>query len=351
MTSDLKYFKLLEPQSKVTPIVAKIGPKNKKKTFLTDDKKFAKLWPQKRLQYLRAKQESQQKSLIKSDPKLRFKVYDIWDDKQESDETDNDIKELVEYQEILKGSKPPKVPKHRYQKPSLLPSVEVPHSGQSYNPSLEDHQNLLGMAHNIEIKKIKGEERLKRIVDNYYVSKGDAPTDQTWAQEMSHGLGLSDEEEEQIEDETNEDNLNDKLIRADNKKTRAQRRKQLLQKQLESKKKLEKSLKSKANEIFKIKSIKKEIEKNEKESIERQKRRSKRIIDQMFKPKRMSRYNYSAPEVELNLSEELKGSLRQLKTDGNLLEDRFKSIQRRNIIESRTKQSFKRKYKLKKITK
>ena len=352
ISSDLKYFKILEPQSKTSPITARVGPKNKRRTFLDDDQKFAKLWPQKRVQYLRAKEESEYKKQVQSDANLRFHTYDLWDDKPEPKEVDSEMEELKDYQEILKGSKPPKVPKYRYQKPSLLPTIEVPHSGQSYNPAFEDHQELLAVAHDIEVNKIKKEERFKRLVEGYYVGKTDAPNDKTWAQEMAHGLGLSDDEEEGDKEEDNSEDLtSSKLIRADKKKTKAQRRRELLKKQLEAKKKLEKSQKAKANEVFKIKSLRKELEAKEKESIERQKRKSQRIIDKLYKPKQMSRYSYDEPDVELNLSEELTGSLRSLKTEGNLLHDRFKSLQRRNIIESRTKQTFKRKYKLKKINK
>jgi nucleolar protein 53 len=196
---------------------------------------------------------------------------------------------------------------------------------------------------------------LKRIVENSYVTKAEAPNDRTWVQEMSHGLGLSDDEEgndrKEEEDIDNSEGLQfTKDIRRE-KKTKAKRRKELLEKQKMKNKKLEKNLKSKANEIFKIRNIKKEIKKKEKESIEKQKRRSQRIIEKMYKPNKLSQYSYEAPDIELNLTEELSGSLRTIKTDGNLLEDRFKSLQRRNLIETRTKQLFKRKYKLKQIPK
>jgi len=39
----------------------------------------------------------------------------------------------------------------------------------------------------------------------------------------------------------------------------------------------------------------------------------------------------------LKLSDELEGSLRLLKPEGHILEDRFKSLQKRNIIEPRVK--------------
>jgi nucleolar protein 53 len=353
--SNLKYLKSLESQSKVEPIIARTGPKDRKRTFLNDDKKFWKQWPQKEKQLLKAKQNLIEKQEIKCDPKLRFKVYDIWDEKEESDGNDSDLKELIDYQLILKGSKPPKIPQHRFQKPSLLPAIEVPHLGQSYNPSFEDHQKLLSTAHNIEVEKIKKENRLKRIVENNYVTKAEAPNDRTWVQEMSHGLGLSDDEEgndKQEEDIDNSEGLQfTKDIRRENKKSKAKRRRELLEKQKMANKKLSKNLKSKANEIFKLRNIKKEIEKKEKESVEKQKRRSQRIIEKMYKPNKLSQYSYEAPDIELNFTEELTGSLRTIKTDGNLLEDRFKSLQRRNLIETRTKQSFKRKYKLKQIPK
>lgn len=350
--SNLKYFKQLESQSKVEPIPARTGPKNTKRTFLNDDKKFQKLWPQKERQYSKARRELINKKRVKSDPKLRFETYDIWDEKEDSDQNDSDLKELIDYQLILKGTKPPKTPKLRYQKPSLLPAIEVPHSGASYNPSFDDHQKLLSLAHDIEVQKLKEENHLKRVVEDNYVTKAEAPNDKTWVQEMSHGLGLSDEEDIDHNIDDNEEVLHySKQIRPQNKKTKAQRRKEQLEKQRKADKKAEKSLKSKANEIFKLRKFKKEIEENEKKSIEKQKRRSQRIIEKLYQPNKLSHYKYEAPDIELNLSEELSGSLRTIKTDGNLLEDRFKSLQRRNLIESRTKQLFKRKYKLKEIAK
>ena len=37
------------------------------------------------------------------------------------------------------------------------------------------------------------------------------------------------------------------------------------------------------------------------------------------------------------MSDEIKGSLKDLETEGNLLADRFASLQRRNVIETRVK--------------
>ena len=47
---------------------------------------------------------------------------------------------------------------------------------------------------------------------------------------------------------------------------------------------------------------------------------------------RLSAHVYEEPQQELKLSDELTGELRSLRPEGSLLEDRFKSLQKRNVI-------------------
>jgi nucleolar protein 53 len=88
--------------------------------------------------------------------------------------------------------------KLRNKKPnSLVPNVEVPHSGQSYNPALSDHQDILWKAAMIEIDKEKKEKKLDRSLTGMFPTKDQAPTQQSYMAEMSVGLpGLDDETEE-----------------------------------------------------------------------------------------------------------------------------------------------------------
>merc|ERR1711936_1096741 len=60
--------------------------------------------------------------------------------------------------------------------------------------------------------------------------------------------------------------------------------------------------------------------------------------EKLHGPIRLSNYKYEPQEIEIKLSDELTGNLRNLKQEGSLLEDRFKSMQRRNMIEVRVKQ-------------
>lgn len=53
-------------------------------------------------------------------------------------------------------------------KPSVLPAVEIPHPGTSYNPSYNDHQELL---HNIvqkELELMKQDEHLNRVTTQMF---------------------------------------------------------------------------------------------------------------------------------------------------------------------------------------
>merc|ERR1711936_1040829 len=104
-------------------------------------------------------------------------------------------------------------------------------------------------------------------------------------------------------------------------------------------------------EVMRVKSLKKELSKEDLKTQENQERREKQRLEKMAGPLKLSNYNYEPQEIEIKLSEELTGNLRNLSPEGSLLEDRFKSMQRRNMIEVRVKQKTVRKLKRKKIEK
>merc|ERR1719305_635008 len=68
-------------------------------------------------------------------------------------------------------------------------------------------------------------------------------------------------------------------------------------------------------------------------------------------PAVLSGVKYEEGEIPLKLGEELTGNLRSLKPEGNLLEDRFKSMQARNIFETRTKPKCPKAKRIKKVEK
>lgn len=276
------------------------------------------------------------------------KFFNLWDEPEEKDE-------IVELSKEILSNRFPKVPAHRYQKPSLLPAVEPPHPGASYNPTFQDHQMLISQAVEVELKKEKEEEHLDRVLRKKFPTEDKAPTEASWIEEMSRGLGMSD-------DEASEENEDDKeefpIIKTWGKPTDRETRKITVQRNAEKAEKKrqillaqEKLEKKQRNDFQRIKQMKKELTKKEILSLEKQKKKEQLKLNSLYRPRRLGKEKYENPDLEVNLTEELRGSLRTLKMEGSILEDRFKSMQKRNIIEARSKKTLKRKYKLKKQVK
>jgi len=55
-----------------------------------------------------------------------------------------------------------KVPNHIIKKPSKLPAIEKPLPGVSYNPTYDDHQELLRKAVEVELEKERKELKLQK---------------------------------------------------------------------------------------------------------------------------------------------------------------------------------------------
>ncbi|GFW29996.1 ribosome biogenesis protein NOP53 [Trichonephila clavipes] len=284
--------------------------------------------------------------LVQKSDRYCAEIKDLW---AEEEPVDPELEDLIKFRDVYTRKKTPKVPCHRYQKPSLLPSVEVPHSGASYNPDYFDHQELLSQAVKIEETKQKEELHLKRVLTDMFPTRKEAPTEETILQEMSQGL--FEEEEENETGSTLIIENSDNPIRVYTKKkkriTRARKRRKKEFQKKERREQREKLQKVRMDQFYRLKSIKKEIK--EKGALVQKKieRNIQRKADKLYKPKVLSRYKYEAPVLEVKLTDELCGTMRTLEPEGNLLEDRYKSLQRRNLVEARIKQKMKRKYKRK----
>ena len=195
----------------------------------------------------------------------------------------------------------------------------------------------------VEIDKEKEHQRIERLTTGMFPSKDKAPSAESKMKELSEGIvELGDDAEEQENEEEIE-----KIVIGNKPKTRRQlrdRRKKIFSDQ---KKEREKDVKIREIEVSRVKSIKKELNKNEVKTQERQEKKKAAAEEKLHGPIRLSNYKYEPQEIEIKLSDELTGNLRNLKQEGSLLEDRFKSLQRRNMIEVRVKQKTVRKLKRK----
>lgn len=78
--------------------------------------------------------------------------------------------------------------------------------------------------------------------------------------------------------------------------------------------------------------FKKQIVKQDVVVQEKKKNRTEIRIKQKTEPRRLARKKFEAEEVPIPESTESLGNLRKLKPEGSVLVDRFKSLQKRNIL-------------------
>ncbi|XP_066144584.1 ribosome biogenesis protein NOP53-like [Euwallacea fornicatus] len=236
-------------------------------------------------------------------------------------------------------------------KKSCLPAVELPHPGMSYNPSYRDHQNLLKAIADEEMKVIKVEEHLKRVTGNMFRKVAQTQKQGEWLVEMSEGMPSDTNKELEIKKEVDDlDHISVNPPVQNKKKSLKQRRKQKEQLELEKQLKAKKLEKKKVGDIHTIKVLEKKLEKQEKFQEKLRELRKARKEQKKLKPKILSSTKFEDPGLDFQIGQDISGNLRAIKKEGNLLSDRFKSFQKRNILEP-SQRAHHKKPKLKKYTK
>ncbi|XP_055911173.1 ribosome biogenesis protein NOP53 [Eupeodes corollae] len=211
---------------------------------------------------------------------------------------------------------------------------EPPHPGMSYNPSLQDHQDLINNVISKEEEIIKVEKHLKRVTTDMFSKVTPEQRDQLRIKEMSSGLGEESDEEK----DKNEDGVDEKPYQPINspvenkKKSKQARRKQKKQKVLTNELRKKKELKKQAADIHRIKKLKLEVEEEAEQLNELKKHRKLVAKKKKSETKRLGRLKFKEPEVDVQMPEEIAGSLKNVKVESSLLVDRFKNFQKRNIL-------------------
>ncbi|XP_036393036.1 ribosome biogenesis protein NOP53 [Megalops cyprinoides] len=242
-----------------------------------------------------------------------------------------------------------KRPEKLNEKPSALPAVEVIAPGGSYNPEFFSHQALLLEAHEVEVKKQKEELKVERQLA---VNREDTATEETVFQEQVEGLLEEEEEEEPGEEgEGPTEDTQPSQSATQEKKTEKQRKREKAEKEKDQQKQAERELKGRRQQLFQLRSIKADLKSKDLRTKQRQALRRARQEAQKSLPRRLGKLKFQAPDLEVQLSDEIPSSLRTLKPEGSILKDRFKSLQKRNLIEPRERAKFKRRHKLKYVEK
>jgi len=268
------------------------------------------------------KKKPQKDSPVVTDPNGP-KNFDLW-----SSSADKVSEQLFKVSSVAKHTQEVigknKKPEHMMKAPKAIftTAVEVAHPGSSYNPTFDDHQNLLAEEYEKEALKMKKEIKIQNAV---YVDPSEYVTVEIAEKELKEGL--FDKEEDVKEEESENEELYSSVTVP---KTRKRRKKEMEQKMLLRKKEEMKAKNRRENEVFRTKTLLDELKKEKVESLKRIEKRN-----QVQKQPQLSYMKFEKPDQDLQLSEEIEGSLRKLKPEGNILFDRYKSFQHRCIIEPR----------------
>eukprot|EP00730_Choanoeca_flexa_P001230 TRINITY_DN10541_c0_g1_i2.p1 TRINITY_DN10541_c0_g1~~TRINITY_DN10541_c0_g1_i2.p1 ORF type:complete len:515 (+),score=124.74 TRINITY_DN10541_c0_g1_i2:206-1546(+) len=253
------------------------------------------------------------------------------------------------YLQHLKISKPAMPDSVANPMPSSAPTVDTRAAGQSYNPLYEDHQALLAEAVDNELRK---EEEAKRI-------KASMPKIGTKEEERLALLrelreGVDEFVRVDLDDVLAKDQEEDDAIEATGFdpviKTKAQRLAEERNRALQAKKEEAKQRKRQAQDLERVEALANEVTKHERRQARKAEAKRQSKAKRALNPRQLSKFRHTEAEVDFKTTDELVGSLRQLQPEGNLLKDRLRSMNRRNILEYRVKTYQRRRYPIKWIT-
>mmetsp|Transcript_19166 Transcript_19166/g.31800 ORF Transcript_19166/g.31800 Transcript_19166/m.31800 type:complete len:433 (-) Transcript_19166:13-1311(-) len=249
----------------------------------------------------------------------------------------------------MAGTAPPHISTNRNQpamphpKKNKMLAVQVAHAGQSYHPDASQHEDVLGEALAVELRRTQ--------VLNYKntpISAG--------MSEKTKSLLLGDDDSSSDEDEdADKDDAMDEGDNATKKKveklTKAQRNKQKRHRALEKEIADRKTEKKLLNSVSNLKKWKKELTKEEQTQKERQeavaqlKKDSERTLGQnVWERKSSKRFDapLHVPTLPVGLRGELRSSLRSVQPKGSLLQDRMESLCDRNMTTTKQRGGDKR---------
>lgn len=224
-----------------------------------------------------------------------------------------------------------------------IPAIYKPKGADSYNPNVEEYLEKLEAekekARQTELKRIADLEAERARIEAAARSAAEAEAAEARAD-------LSEWEDDSAWEgfESGGEELSVKVKRP-RRKTQAERNKIKRRKEEERRQKHEAAMKKKNAQAHRIKEIAVEVAEAERR-LELEKTElsdgSEEGDDGKLRRRQFGRYRLPEKDLELKLVDELEDSLRRLKPEGNLLNDRYRSMLVRGKMEARRKIPFKR---------
>lgn len=287
------------------------------------------------------KSEDKLMNRIEQDGLVSGSSKDLWDDNEE-DEEDN--KKMPKYiKSTAEVTKAKVVPKTLKETPIKLIDNDLTqkkiHAGKSYNPSLESWKDLINQEYDIEYKQELTRQKMeehRKMIQKLVSTLDDMVVD-------NHDDDDDEEEDQEAKEKEGEEKDYSLSVNKPNKfkiKTKTKRNKELKHK---DRVKLEQEIKDLKKQLKDLSNLEEILQKEaEKEAAKPESKKRKRR-EKLFK------HELIETPMEVKLSDELSGNLRNLKPEGNLFYDQMLNLQSSGKVESRVPVAKRRKYQ-KKIT-
>lgn len=221
-------------------------------------------------------------------------------------------------------------------RPNAVSNVELPPAGASYNPSIDDYNELKQAVVESEKKHIKRAQHLDRVVTAKFGKKlTPEQREKQLFEEMSEGLFEKPSKKASGKKEAEEDTEDYKAINApvlNKKKTRAQQNKKFREVAKRNAAVALKEELKKLADINRLPEMNSKLAKNEKNIEVKRGRRAVRDEEKKQLPGRVAYMQYEAPEPDFVEPTQLTDKLRTVAPNKSLVVDRFKSLQKRGLI-------------------
>lgn len=283
---------------------------------------------------------------------------DVWTERESEAQRLANVK--GKWEEVVEPQPAPKAPLTIEQQRQIhaytaqTKSVPVPRDGQSYNPKLESHQTLLDAAIAQEIALLKKEtdaekklERYKQMIQNrrQVAQEDDADLINGMMVAAGDPEALAEEiglEVEDIGDGSDSNEMGNAFAKPTRRKTQAEKNK--------AKRRIEQARLAKQAATIKQQRKSMEILSKLKSSVEASAQDRARVQAARRAAKQAERLTgYQGGEkvgkhrvledsIDVQLGEDLSENVREIKPEGNLFRERFRSMQSRSLVEPRVRQ-------------
>ncbi|KAL7420407.1 hypothetical protein Q5752_005377 [Cryptotrichosporon argae] len=223
--------------------------------------------------------------------------------------------------------------------------VERPEAGTSYNPAADAHAALIAAAVDEEVRRLareaKEDARAERMGDVVRRQKEAGERDDGETVVAGMTVGAADAAALDGQDEDGEVEEEERVVKPTKRKTQAQRNKALRAREAARLDALDRQRRRLEKAVASAPGLSKNAETRRRAAEEAE--RLRRLVRREKERKayeggeKVGKHRVAKGRVEVQLGEDLAENLRTVKPEGNLFKDRFLALQKRGLLEPRTR--------------